>query len=156
MGLESYFENFAHRDWQKIDPDGTVRIGGFSRNRALSAIDSGDYCETTVLVTGSSDSSAKIADKFDVDTLLSYEEFLDGQATDAYDAIYIATPNAIHGRYATAAAQFGKHVICENGDVVQIHAGFSDPLLEHTGTDTWRLGPDLAGGDALVDLGCIR
>ncbi|MFA9428480.1 hypothetical protein [Natronorubrum sp. A-ect3] len=37
MGLESYFEDFARRDWQETDPDGTVRlaivgIGGFARN----------------------------------------------------------------------------------------------------------------------------
>lgn len=37
--------------------------------------------------------------------------------------------------------------------VVQIHAAFSNPLLEHAGVDTWRLNPDLAGGGALVDLG---
>lgn len=205
MGLESYFENFARRDWQKKDPDGTVRmaivgIGGFSRNRALPAIETADYCEPTVLVTGSPDSSAETADEFDVDTLLSYEEFLDGRATDAYDAVYIATPNATHGQYAIAAAESGKHVICEKplettvqdaqevidaceaagvtlmtayrlqlepslrrtreliddgviGDVVQIHAGFSNPLLDHAGPDTWRLDPDLAGGGVLVDLG---
>jgi D-xylose 1-dehydrogenase (NADP+, D-xylono-1,4-lactone-forming) len=205
MGLESYFKDFSRRDWYETDVDGTVRIaivgiGGFSQNRALPAIDTADYCETTVLVTGSPDSSAEIADEFDVDTLLSYEEFLDGQATDAYDAVYIATPNTTHGQYATAAAEFRKHVICEKplettvqraqevidacedagvtlmtayrlqlepsirrtreliaggviGDVVQIHAGFSNPLLEHAGADTWRLDPDLAGGGALVDLG---
>lgn len=39
------------------------------------------------------------------------------------------------------------------GDVVQVHGGFSHPLLEHAGPETWRLDPDLAGGGALVDLG---
>ena len=39
------------------------------------------------------------------------------------------------------------------GEVVQIHAGFSNPLLEYAGTETWRLDPELAGGGALVDLG---
>lgn len=39
------------------------------------------------------------------------------------------------------------------GDVVQVHGGFSHPLLEHAGPDSWRLDPDLAGGGALVDLG---
>ncbi|QSW97762.1 D-xylose 1-dehydrogenase Gfo6 [Haloterrigena alkaliphila] len=39
------------------------------------------------------------------------------------------------------------------GDVVQVHGGFSHPLLEHAGPDSWRLDPDVAGGGALVDLG---
>ncbi|SFS67202.1 D-xylose 1-dehydrogenase Gfo6 [Halostagnicola kamekurae] len=39
------------------------------------------------------------------------------------------------------------------GDVVQVHGGFSHPLLEFADADTWRLDPDLAGGGALVDLG---
>ncbi|NUB90658.1 Gfo/Idh/MocA family oxidoreductase [Haloterrigena sp. SYSU A121-1] len=39
------------------------------------------------------------------------------------------------------------------GDVVQVHGGFSHPLLEGAGPDTWRLDPGLAGGGALVDLG---
>lgn len=205
MGLESYFENFARRDWQKTDPDGTVRmaivgIGGFARNRALPAIEASDYCETTVLVTGSPDSSVETADEFDVEAVIDYDEFLDGHVTDAYDAVYIATPNATHGQYAVSAAEREKHVVCEKplettvqktrtvidacrdagvtlmtayrlqlepsvrrtreligdgviGDVVQIHAGFSNPLLEHAGSQTWRLDPDLAGGGALVDLG---
>ena len=205
MGLESYFEAFDRRDWQTADPDGTVRlaivgIGGFARNRALPGIEAGDYCESTVLVTGSPDSVADTADRFDVETVIGYDEFLDGHASDAYDAVYVATPNATHGEYAIAAADRGNHVICEKplettvdraraileacedadvtlmtayrlqlepsvrrtreliddgviGDVVQIHAGFSNPLLESADAGSWRLDPDLSGGGALVDLG---
>lgn len=118
MGLESSIENFTRRDWQESDPDGTVRlaiggIGAFARNRALPAVETIDDCESTVLVTGSADSSAEIAGEFDVETVRSYEEFLEGRATDAFDAVNIATPNATHGQYATAAAELGKHAICE-------------------------------------------
>ena len=205
MGLEEYFEDFTRRDWQETDPDGIVRmaiigVGGFARNRALPAMDSSDYCQPTALVTGSPTSTTEVANEFGIGTILSYDEFLDGVATDTYDAVYIATPNATHGQYAIAAAEYGKHVICEKtletsvsraqevidacraadvtlmtayrlqlepairrtrdllvdgviGEVVQIHAGFSNPLLEHAGADTWRLDPELAGGGVLVDLG---
>jgi xylose dehydrogenase (NAD/NADP) len=205
MELETYFEEFARRDWQETDPDGTVRlaivgIGGFARNRALPAIDASDYCETTVMVTSSPESSSEIAENFDVGTIIDYNDFLAGSTTDAYDAVYVATPNATHGKYAIAAANRGKHVICEKpldttvqraqeiidacndtdvtlmtayrlqlessvrrtremiddgviGDVVQIHAGFSNPLLENADAGSWRLDPDLSGGGALVDLG---
>jgi len=205
MGLESYFRAFTRRDWQETDPDGTVRmavvgIGGFARNRALPGIEDGEYCETTVLVTGSPSSSAEVADEFDVDRVIDYDDFLAGAAETEYDAVYVATPNATHGQYAVNAAERGNHVICEKplettpedardiidacedgdvtlmtayrlqvepsvrrtrelirggviGDVVQIHAGFSNPLLENAGPDTWRLDPALSGGGALVDLG---
>ncbi|WP_408959541.1 D-xylose 1-dehydrogenase Gfo6 [Natrinema sp. 74] len=205
MPLEDAFSNFTRRDWERESVAGTVRvavvgIGGFARQRALPAIADGDYCETTVLVTGSPDGVADVAEEYGVDTVVDYEAFLAGESRDAYDAVYVATPNAFHGRYATAAADFGKHVICEKplettaeraravvdvcadagvtlmtayrlqteptvrrtrelvrdgviGDVVQVHGGFSHPLLEHASPNTWRLDPDLAGGGALVDLG---
>ena len=205
MALEEAFANFTKRDWERESPDGTVRlavvgIGGFARQRALPAIAAGDYCETTVLVTSSPDRVADVAEKYGVETAVDYDAFLAGDSRDAYDAVYVAAPNALHGPYATAAAEFGKHVICEKplettaeraravvdacadagvtlmtayrlqteptvrrtrelvregviGDVVQVHGGFSHPLLAHAGPDTWRLDPDLAGGGALVDLG---
>ncbi|WP_049922493.1 D-xylose 1-dehydrogenase Gfo6 [Halopiger djelfimassiliensis] len=205
MALEDAFANFTRRDWERERVDGTIRlavvgIGGFARRRALPAIADGTYCETTTLVTGSPDRSRSVAEAFDVAHVIDYDAFLAGDHADTYDAAYVATPNALHGRYAVAAAEHGKHVICEKpldvslerardivaacadagvtlmtayrlqteptvrrtrelvdegvvGDVVQIHGGFSNPLLEHASPDTWRLDPDLAGGGALVDLG---
>lgn len=135
-------------------------------------------------MTGSPDSSLEIADEYDVETVISYDDFFEGDATDTYNAVYVATPNATHGEYAVAAADRGKHVICQKpldttvqraratidasddagvtlmtayrlqlepsvrrtremiedgviGDVVQIHAGFSNPLLEHADPGSW-------------------
>lgn len=205
MSLEDHFRNFARRDWEEERADGTVRmavvgLGGFASNRALPAIAAGRYCETTVLVSGSAGRAAELAEAYDVEHVLDYDGFLQGEAIDAYDAVYVATPNALHGEYIAAAADYGKHVICEKplettaagarqlvetceaagvtlmtayrlqtepavrrtreiirdgllGDIVQIHSGFSHPLLEWSGPDTWRVDPDLAGGGALVDLG---
>jgi xylose dehydrogenase (NAD/NADP) len=48
-----------------------------------------------------------------VDTAVTYDEFLDDVADDSYDAVYIATPNALHLPYAEHAAVNGKHVLCE-------------------------------------------
>ncbi|MFP9190396.1 D-xylose 1-dehydrogenase Gfo6 [Natrialbaceae archaeon A-CW1-1] len=204
MALEDTFDHFTRRDWDRDDVDGTVRlaivgVGGFARNRAIPGIEAGQYCETTTLVTSSSD---RLEDDLveDVDHCIDYDAYLEGEAADAYDAVYVATPNALHGKYAIPGAERGKHVICEKpldvsveaardivdaceaagvtlmtayrlqveptirrardlvesgaiGDVVQIHGGFSHPLLEHTGPETWRLDPELSGGGALVDLG---
>ena len=118
MTLEDHFGAFRRRDWELEEPDGTVRlavvgVGGFARERALPGIESGEYCETTVLVSGSLDRTREVAVAFDVPNVIEYDEFLDGACADAYDAVYVATPNALHGRYTTAAAERGKHVICE-------------------------------------------
>ncbi|MFC6719321.1 D-xylose 1-dehydrogenase Gfo6 [Natrialbaceae archaeon GCM10025810] len=205
MAFEDAFGDYTRRDWERETVEGTVRlavigVGGFARERAIPAIDDGAYCETTVLVSGSPDRTTDVAEEFGVPHVIDYDEFLAGAHRNAYDAVYVATPNALHRRYATAAAEFGKHVICEKplettadrardvagaceeagvtlmtayrlqaeptvrrtrelvregviGEVVQVHGGFSHPLLEYAGPDTWRLDPDLAGGGALVDLG---
>ncbi|MWV38368.1 D-xylose 1-dehydrogenase Gfo6 [Natrialba sp. INN-245] len=118
MNLENAFTDFTRRDWERESVDGTVRlaivgVGGFARQRALPGIADGEYCETTVLVTGSPERTTTAAEEFDVSHVLDYEAFLEGDHADAYDAVYVATPNAFHGQYAVAAAEHGKHVICE-------------------------------------------
>lgn len=118
MAIEKAFGGFRDRDWERDGVEGTVRIavvgvGGFARNRALPAIADGEYCETSALVTGSPERARPLADEYDVNHVIDYDAYLAGVAGDAYDAVYVATPNATHGRYAVAAAEAGKHVICE-------------------------------------------
>ncbi len=118
MPLEDIFSEFCRRDWESRDPAGTVRLaivglGGFARNRALPGIDEGSYCEATTLVTSSPVRAAELAAEYDVECVLTYDEFTAGNDSDAYDAVYVATPNATHGEYVLAAADHGKHVICE-------------------------------------------
>ncbi|MDL5361517.1 D-xylose 1-dehydrogenase Gfo6 [Halalkalicoccus sp. NIPERK01] len=204
MRVSPYFEAFTRRDWQTIE-EGTVRLaviglGAFARNRALPAIRDGDFCETTVLVSGSPEKASDLAAEFGVERVVDYEGFHAGEAAGKYDAVYVATPPAYHPEYAERAAELDKHVLCEKplaadlasaehmvetctdagvvlmtayrlrtepairriremvregviGDPVQIHGGFSTRLLDHAGSDSWRLDPDVAGGGALIDLG---
>jgi len=205
MPLQDAFSNFTQRDWEHEAVEGAIRlavvgVGGFARQRALPAIADSTRCETTVLVASPPESVSDVAETYAVDAVVDYDPFLEGACVDAYDAVYIAAPNAVHGQYAIAAAEFGKHVLCEKplettveraraivdacadagvtlrtayrlqaeptvrrtrelvrdgviGDVVQVHGGFSHPLLAEADPDTWRLDPETAGGGALVDLG---
>ena len=117
MDLSGYFSAFEQRDWQRIE-EGRVRLalvglGGFARERALPAIRESTFCEATVLVSGSPEKADDLALEFDVEHVLNYGEFENGTARDAYDGVYVATPPAYHETYACAAADLGKHVLCE-------------------------------------------
>jgi xylose dehydrogenase (NAD/NADP) len=72
------------------------------------------FCETTALVSGSREKSEEVAEDVPtVEATLTYEEFRAGEATDAYDAVYICTPNALHLPHAEAAAEHDKAILCE-------------------------------------------
>ncbi|WP_246308268.1 D-xylose 1-dehydrogenase Gfo6 [Halosimplex rubrum] len=107
----------AHRDWDS-GTDTTVRfafvgLGGFTENVVLPAISETDYCTATVGVTGTPETGERLVTEYDLERILSYDEFHDGEALTEYDAVYICTPNALHLEYAESAADFGKPVLCE-------------------------------------------
>ncbi len=117
MTLPDWIDNFEHRDWQTVD-EGTLRfaligLGWWTVDVAIPAIEASELCETTVLVSSTTEKAERIAGRHDIDHGLSYDEFHDGAARDAYDAIYIGTPNAYHKEYAETAAAFDKAVLCE-------------------------------------------
>jgi len=111
------FEDLTGRDWD-TGADGTLRLavvglGGFARNAAVPAIEESDYCTATALVTGSPDVGAELRERVGAERVLSYGAYADGEGADAYDAVYVATPNALHPEQAVAAAERGNHVLCE-------------------------------------------
>ena len=116
--VESYFQEFDRRDWQTVTEERPIRIaviglGWFARDRALPAIENATLCEATVLVSGSPEKALAVADQFEADHVITYDEFHEGRVVDAYDAVYVATPNALHLEYAETAASLGKHVLVE-------------------------------------------
>jgi xylose dehydrogenase (NAD/NADP) len=118
MDVRPYLDGFARRDWDQPTENGPIRLavvglGGFARERALPAIARTTLCEATAVVSGNSAKANEVATDFRVDHGFTYEEFQDGAGVDAYDAVYIATPPAIHLDYTKTAAEFGKHVLCE-------------------------------------------
>ena len=118
MDITEMLSDLRRRDWETDSPDGTVRmavigLGGFAREYALPGIAAGDYAETTVLVSGSAEKAERLAEEWDAERGITYEEYHDGVAADDYDAVYIVTPNALHLDFSQTAADHGKHVICE-------------------------------------------
>lgn len=207
MTLQSYFDEFTDRDWT-TGVDGNVRfaligLGFWTVEYVLPAIESTELCTATTVVSGSGEKANRTADEWEtVDHAITYDEYHDGRAVDAYDAVYVATPNALHLEYAEIASEFGKAVLCEKpmegtlersekmvraceegdvplmvgyrmqtepvvrrtrelirdgfiGDPVLVQGYNSQPALDFfSGSDHWRLNPDLSGyGTSVMDVG---
>jgi xylose dehydrogenase (NAD/NADP) len=115
--MKDWLDGYDERDWQTTT-EGTVRyallgLGWWSIDVALPAIENSDLGEVTTLVSSSTEKAERLADEHGVAHGISYDEFHDGAATDAYDAVYVGTPNAYHLEYVESAAAMGKAVICE-------------------------------------------
>ncbi|WP_435102907.1 D-xylose 1-dehydrogenase Gfo6 [Halarchaeum sp. P4] len=115
--FDGFVDGYAERDWDD-GADGTLRIalvglGWFARDEALPAIADCDYADVTATVSGSAEKAREVADEAKADTALTYDEFHAGDGADAYDAVYVATPNALHLEYVETAADLDKDVICE-------------------------------------------
>jgi len=113
------FPDDAGRDWQTIDEGGPVRfamigLGWWTRAEAIPAVEASSFCETTAVVSSSTEKARDALDLADsIEHALTYEEFHDGVATEAYDAVYICTPNALHLPYVETATRLDKDVLCE-------------------------------------------
>lgn len=119
MSVEQFLEEFTDRDWQEIGADerdpvrfAMVGMGWWTTEEAIPAVEGSDFCETTVAVSGSVADPSEI-EGTDVERAIDYEAFAAGEASDAYDAVYVATPNALHLDHVRAAADLGKDVLCE-------------------------------------------
>jgi len=121
MDVERIIGESCARDWETADPESTAPVrfavlglGWFTRGRALPALADSDRCVPSVLVSGSPEKAERLAADTDgAEHGITYEAFHDGAAHDAYDAVYVVTPNALHLPFVETAAAFGKHVLCE-------------------------------------------
>ena len=116
--LDRLFDGFTERDWRS-DATGTVRfamigLGWWTKEMAMPAVEASELCETTVVVSSSKERATGLTEAHEtVEHGLIYDEFHDGTASEAYDAVYIATPNALHRQYAETAAALDKAILCE-------------------------------------------
>jgi len=118
--LADYLDDFTRRDWQTLDPEAVddpvrvavVGLGWFAREWALPGIARSAYTEATVVSDVDADAVEAVAAERDVRGVTP-EELRSGAVADAYDAVYVATPNATHLEYVRAAAEQGKAVLCE-------------------------------------------
>jgi xylose dehydrogenase (NAD/NADP) len=118
--LKAFFDDFTSRPWQTLDPaavDEPIRIavvglGWFAREWAVPGMERSAYTEAAVAVDVDPAAVAEFEREHGL-IGLTPEEFHQGAATDEYDAVYVATPNATHLDYVETAAGQGKAVLCE-------------------------------------------
>ncbi|MFD1646850.1 D-xylose 1-dehydrogenase Gfo6 [Haloarchaeobius litoreus] len=117
--MEFPFDDFTGRDWQTADDPGTVRfamigLGWWTRAQAIPAVEESSFGETTVVVSGSAEKARDATDlAASIEHAITYDEFHEGVAADAYDAVYICTPNGLHLPFVETAARLDKAVLCE-------------------------------------------
>jgi len=108
---------FDERDWERPVPDAPLRLavvglGWFGRDIAIPGIERSDYCDLGAVVSGDIEKAERVASERGA-RALTYDEYADGVGADAYDAVYVVTPNALHLPHVETAADLGKAVICE-------------------------------------------
>lgn len=121
MQLESILDRGCERDWQTVTTADTepvrfavIGIGWFTRERVFPALVESEFCEPTVIVTSTAEKAERVATTVEgAEHGITYDQFHEGEAADAYDAVYICTPNALHLPYVRTAAAYDKAVLCE-------------------------------------------
>ena len=116
----SYVESYSHRDWlESNEEEGVVRfamvgLGWWTRDEAMPAVEHSTFCRTTVVVSSSAEKAEQVeTDHKSIQVGLTYDEYVAGAATDAYDAVYVCTPNARHLPFVEAAVEHDKPILCE-------------------------------------------
>src|SRR6476661_1099004 len=93
---------------------GVVGLGHIAQTAVLPAFKNAKKNSVlTALVSGDPRKERKIAKKYQIENIFSYDEYDEFLNADLVDAIYICLPNHLHHEYAKRALQKGIHVLCE-------------------------------------------
>jgi predicted dehydrogenase len=90
-----------------------VGLGSISQVAVLPAFAHSKKARLVAVVSGDQEKARKTALKFKAKHAYTYREFSECLKNPEVDTIYIATPPGEHEKYAVAAANAGKHVLCE-------------------------------------------
>lgn len=107
-----------------------VGSGNIAKSTARS-ITRGEHT-ITIVYSRNAEKAAAFAKKYGAQTVDSFDALL---ASDAYDAVYIATPHTSHKAYAVQALQAGKPVLCEKPvgvSTAEVEAMLDTAAAQHT------------------------
>lgn len=90
---------------------GVIGAGGVARRRAMPAMQAARDCELVALMVRDQSRADALATEFGA--LRGYANWQDVIADDEVDAVYVASPVHAHAEQVIAAAEAGKHVLCD-------------------------------------------
>ena len=90
---------------------GVLSTAKIAREKVIPAIARSELANVVAIASRSEGPARDVAQQLGIDRAYgTYEDLL---ADPEIEAIYIPLPNHLHGRWAKAAAEAGKHVLCE-------------------------------------------
>ena len=90
-----------------------IGLGGFAQRAILPGFRHSKKAKLAALVSGERAKAKRLAAKFGAAGFYTYEELPACFSDPRVEAVYIATNNGSHARFAIQAANAGKHVLCE-------------------------------------------
>jgi len=91
-----------------------VGAGNIAQVAVLPAFEHArDNSELVALISGDPAKRSALRSRYGLQIEGDYDRFEEILERGKVDAVYIATPNALHKEYAIRAAQVGVHVLCE-------------------------------------------
>jgi predicted dehydrogenase len=90
-------------------------LGRLSADAILPAIAKTKHAKLTALISGSPDKAHVLAAEYGVppSRVYGYNDFDRIRDDQSIDAVYVASPNALHHEHVVKSAAAGKHVLCE-------------------------------------------
>jgi predicted dehydrogenase len=89
-----------------------VGLGHIAQTAVLPSFAHAENCELAALVTGSPEKDGELSKRYRVKAY-AYDDLETAIDDEDIDAVYIATPNALHREHTERAARAGSHVLCE-------------------------------------------
>lgn len=115
---------------------GLIGAGDIVKKRVAPALNQIENCEFVSVARAKSNLAEGFAKEFGVKKW--FENWQELIKDDAIDAVYIATPVYLHARQTIAAAEVGKHILCEKPMALSVHE--CDEMISAAKANDVKLG----------------
>jgi predicted dehydrogenase len=92
-----------------------IGLGRLALEQIIPAFNGCKHARLAALVSGSPEKAKTVATQYGIgeNAVYGYEDIARLADNPDVQAVYVVTPNGLHVQHVTAAAQAGKHVLCE-------------------------------------------
>jgi predicted dehydrogenase len=90
-----------------------VGLGDIAQEDMMPGVEHAGNSEITALITSDQVKARELGRKYGISAVFTYEQFEAALHSEAFDAIYLATPNWRHAEFIVPALRAGIHVLTE-------------------------------------------